>query len=169
MDHKLHGGSCFYVVISSSSIICWKDCPFDICQKSVCHIYVGLFLPDLFHWTLCLSRCCYHFDYCDFIRSHEARSCYPSKFILRLWPIRYWLLYWLSIYCLSARDLSFFSLLCENVSGPLNVFLLPACTVLSFVNRECWRDIAGEFCFLVLVCLLCGLQQHTHLLQCQPT
>ena len=63
----------------------------------------------------------------------------------------------------------FFPLLCENVSGPLNIFLLPACTVLSFVDRECWRDMAGDFCFLVLVCLLCGLQQHTHLLQRQPT
>ena len=47
-----------------------------------------------------------------------------------------------------------FCLLCENVSGPLNIFLLPTGTVLSFVNRECWRDIAEGKSFAS--CFLCA-------------
>ena len=134
-------------------------------------MWVYFWLPNLFHWTLSVSMLL-SFWLLWLYKKSWSQVMLPLYicFSFTAYKIVLAIVLGVSLLPLSSRFiLFFFPLLCENVSGPLNIFLLPACTVLSFVDRECWRDMAGDFCFLVLVCLLCGLQQHAHLLQSQPT
>lgn len=66
-------------------------------------------------------------------------------------------LYFLSIYCLS--DTNSLSPACSMKMNlnPSNIFPLPVGQMLSFVSRGHWRDgRRKEFCFLVLVAILCG-------------
>ena len=47
----------------------------------------------------------------------------------------------LSIYCLSAPNSLFISYAAKMDVGPLNIFPLPAGTMLSFVSRGYWREV----------------------------
>lgn len=97
-------------------------CLYTFCQKSVDHIWITVVL----------------------LRSHKTELCCSSKFVLFQWYFDCCAGYSFIASQFQIHPLCLFS---ENGSGPFSISLLPAFTVLSFVNIECYRHILRGKCF----------------------
>ena len=85
---------CAYIfclwIFSYSSTICWKGYfstafPLLLCQRSVCCIFVGLFLLFiLFHWFMCSLFCQYHTVLITIACKSWSQQCQSSDFALLL-------------------------------------------------------------------------------------